>query len=238
VAPLHFVLWLVYAVLVTRLLRSLVANWVPPQWRHEVFIAIVSVSVAAIMGSLGTGFYWLVLREPRIPASSKTARMSVFKVEVLEAKIMGELLKVPSPWPVINVHYTNAGDAVAEGVALRSAVAVASGPLTPEKFQEIQDGMLRSPEWDRDLKRKALEQLHPAEGKYVSLPPEDNAFATDFRQNFEGIRDGTVTVIVVLTWKFRDESSGGRLRVTEKCFWMSGGNFAQHDCGRNRTFLE
>lgn len=142
-------------------------------------------------------------------------------------------------WPIINVHYENAGDVAALGLALRTVVGIFGNGTPPAgKFLEIQDGLLKASEWASDLKSKEQEQTYPRDLKFTSIPSSPGPFADDFRASFAAIRDGKASVVVALTWKYRDESSANHLRVTEKCFWMSGGTFTQHDCGRNRTFLE
>jgi hypothetical protein len=230
--PVDGVIWYGAVVVAMIMLKALRARWVGQDWRHNLFDAVLAATVIGV-GTIAVSYFmgWL-------GADRKSARIRVVGVEVVDAVAVGQALRTPTPWPVINIHYQNAGDTVALGLTLRTVAGIFGGVPSAEKFLEIQGNLRSSTAWESDLKRREQEQTYPDEPKFVSIPNEPGAFARDFGANFQAIKNGTSSVLVVLEWKYKDESSGDRYRVTEKCFWMSGGNFAQHDCGRNRTFLE
>ena len=77
------------------------------------------------------------------------------------------------------------------------------------------------------------------ERKWISVPSDvDGPLAKLLRQYHAEIRAGKAALIIAIAFKYRDESSGNRLRVTEHCFVLSASPFTPRECGRNRTFLE
>ena len=222
-------------VVVVVMTQTFLSRWVDPNWRHQLSNAVIAWIVLGVLAAVGAGVYgWLWWS--RTPIKTGSARIRIVHVQVIKA----EANPAPKPWPVINVHYDNAGDSLARAIAVRTSAGIAVGRVPGEKFLEAQDSLLAWSGWDAEMKRREDKELHPGDpGDFVSIPPSrDDGFAEDFERAFDAIEKGTATVLIMLAWKYRDASTDRGVRVTEECFWMSGGNFARHHCGRGRTFLE
>jgi hypothetical protein len=140
----------------------------------------------------------------------------------------------------VNIYYDNAGGAPAHGIVNRYAAGIASGQLTVDKINETQDNLLNWQGWEEAVAARKQYEMYPGDpGEFTTIPPQENELAHDFRANFDNISSGKAVLYVFIAFKFRDPSMAPNvIGVTEDCFWFSGGNFARHNCGRGRTFLE
>jgi hypothetical protein len=215
--PKQFLLWLLFAALVNRVLQRWLRKWVPEDWQFEIGRAAIGVIVAAILGGIGTGVWWLWPSEPSVTGEARIRRKFV-QVVKKDANPMSP------PWPVVNVYYDNAGTAPAESVVLHYGVGLAVGNVPDERFRKEQDALLALPTWDTEMKGKENTFLHPGDpGQFTSIPPSrDDGFAADFERMFDAVEKGEATILIILVWKYRDPTG---TRVTEDCFWMSGGEF-------------
>jgi len=143
------------------------------------------------------------------------------------------------PFPAITIYYDNAGKLPARAVSIRYAAGFGTGLLTQEAMLSAQDTLLSWEGWPAELDRRARYEMHPGDpGEFTTIPNGIDGLDKDFRANFAKVSAGTMVLYIFIAFKYRDSSmSANTLGVTEDCFWFSG-NFARHNCGRGRAFLE
>ena len=215
-----------FAAVVNVLIRRLIDGWIPKDWKHEFVRAVIGVVVAAVLGTIGTAVWWL---------NRDTQEQKESRIRLTAIRVSG-----PPKYPVagINVYFDNAADAVARGMVYKPAFAFRPGgaPPTSEELVKLQDALLESME----ASTNETWELHPRDRPMFKTFPDKNSdpyLSKYFTEMFDDIERGDLTVAVMITWKYKDDSSGDRNRVTEECFWMSG-SWVQHTCGRRRVFLE
>ena len=146
----------------------------------------------------------------------------------------------PAGFPGLTIFYDNAGTVGASSVVSHFAVGFASGRLTDSKVNEYQDTLLNTGTWQKDMAARAGHIIYPGDpGEFTSIPFTNDDLAADFRRHWSDVVEGKMVLYVFVTFKYRDvEPDNSLIGVTEYCFWISGSNLAQHNCGRNRSFVE
>ncbi len=143
------------------------------------------------------------------------------------------------PFPAINIYYDIVGQVPADSIANHFAVGFSPAQLPQERLNEIQDGLLQWAGWKDEMSSRSQHQLFPGDaGDFTTIPSMEGPLADDFRKSWDDVASGKTVLYVFIAFKYRDKTMPpGKNGVTEDCFWFSG-NFARHNCGRGRAFIE
>jgi hypothetical protein len=162
-------------------------------------------------------------------APSAQARIRILNVVAIPTSASG------APFPAITIYYDNAGPGVAKGIVNHFAAGF-GGTMSEEAAIAEQDKLLQWDGWKSEMDRRGQYEMHPGDpGEFTTIPGSEGVLAQLFRDNFDKVVAATTVLHIFITFKYFDPS--GKIGVTEDCFWFSG-NFARHDCGRGRNFLE
>jgi len=172
-------------------------------------------------------------------SATTAAQANQARLRIRHVLVVGPGEKFPH-WPVLNIYYDNAGTAAMRGVVVRYAGTITNLELSDEFLTKEQDRILDWEGWLQSVQAKSGREIYPGDsGDFTTIPPEENSLAIDFRQKFDDIAAGRARLYVMIAFKYGN--AGGALSqftVTEECFWFSGGNWARHNCGRSRTFMD
>jgi hypothetical protein len=205
-----------------------------------------AVFFVTVVGSLiiGVGLYkldvWLSpSREvspiaPPIPSTvpQAAARIRIANVVIVPMSTSG------APFPAVSIHYDNVGTLPATGIVNHFAAGF-GGAMSDDAVRAEQDKLLKWDGWDSAMERRQQYEMYQGDaGEFTSIPSMEGVLAEQFRANFDKVAAGTKTLYILIAFKYLDPSIPKKtVRVTEDCFWFSG-NFARHNCGRGRAFLE
>ncbi|SRR6266852_5320976 len=219
------------------LVTASAAVWFHPRVRAHARRVIFTISgtlfAAILLFPLGS---WLTRPKgnssPISPESSLPVpepRIRIIDVAAIPMSANG------ASFPAINVYYDNAGTGVATGIVSHFGAGF-GGMISDEQTLAEQDKLLRRDGWRDEMDRRKQHEMRPGDpGEFTSIPNMEGVLAEQFRDNWEKVSTGTTVLHVFVTFKYFNPS--GETKVTEYCFWFSGG-FARHTCGRARTFTE
>jgi hypothetical protein len=223
--------------------------------RSRAIVSIVAVLVLSIIGFLSFK-YWDAAHMPRQrdvevgptethPTTDKSTAVVKHPEQLADqgqprVRILDVVPVLPSQsgaaFPALNIYYDNAGQGVARGIVNRFGAGFGSGQLSDDSILAEQDKLLKWDGWQSAMDRRKQYEMHPGDpGEFTSIPNMEGSLAAQFRSNWDKVGAGTTALYVFITFKYFDPSGG--IRVTENCFWFSGG-FARHECGRGRAFIE
>jgi hypothetical protein len=172
---------------------------------------------------------------PSVPSPSIAPEMQS-RLRIAQVVTIGPGL---GPFPAVNIYYDIVGKVPADSIANHFAVGFSSAQLPLERLYEIQDGLLHWVGWNDEMSARSQHQLFPGDvGDFTTIPSMEGQLADDFRRSWNDVASGKTVLYVFIAFKYHDKTmSPGKNGVTEDCFWFSG-NFARHNCGRGRAFVE